>query len=86
MAEITGLNGAPLRDEKKRVISLEYDMRNGALRIDSAQLEGNMDLCINILEQAVRFMRNQQLVGQIIQTGQAMERDSRLIAQALKPQ
>ncbi len=79
MPEITSLNGAPLVNEKKKSITLEYDMRNGALRVDNAQMEGNMDLTINIIEQALRFFKNQQLVGQIIQTGQAMERDARLM-------
>ena len=79
MPEITGLNGAPLKAEKIRSITLNYDMRTTALKIENTQMEGNMDLTINILEQALRFFKNQQLVGQIIHTGQTLEQNQRIL-------
>lgn len=81
MSEITSLDGSPLvSGSKKKSITLEYDMRTGALRVDNAQMEGNMDLTINIIEQALRFFKNQQLVGQLIQVGQQLERDQRILS------
>lgn len=80
MSELTGLNGTPLVNEKKRTITLEYDLRTTRLNI-GGEIE-NIDLTINLLEQALRYFKNQQLVTQIISTGQALERDARL-AQAV---
>lgn len=84
MSEITALDGTPVTGsgDKKRTISLEYDMRNGALKIDG-QLD-NMDLAINILEQAIRYLRNQQLAMTIIQAGQRLEQEHRLIQSATR--
>ena len=82
MSEITSLNGSPLISEKKRTIILDYDLRSTRLQI-GGELD-NLDLAINLLEQAARYLRNQQLAQTIIQAGQAMERDVRLMQSVVK--
>lgn len=82
MAEITSLNGAPLINEKKRVITLEYDLRTTRLSI-GGELD-NLDLAINMLEQAARYLKNQQITATIVQTGQQLERDHRIMQSVIK--
>lgn len=84
MAELTALNGAPLSSDKKRHIELDYDLRTCRLNI-GGELD-NLDLAINILEQAARYLKNQQTCGMILQAGQQQIRDARLVEQVFKPQ
>lgn len=82
MAEITGLNGAPLTNDKKRTITLDYDLRSTQLNIGGS-LE-NIDLAINMLEQATRYLKNQQITQTIIHAGQMLERDHRIMESVIK--
>lgn len=79
MAELTSLSGAPLQSEKKRTVTLEYDLRNQRLNI-GGELE-NLDLAINMLEQAARYLKNQQLLGQFVQVQQNERIMSRITQQ-----
>jgi len=58
MAEITALNGAPLKSEgKKATLTLEYELATGKLAVGGEM--GNLDLALNILAQATRYLENQ---------------------------
>lgn len=58
MAEITALNGHPLKSEgKKAVLTLEYELSTGKLAVGGEM--GNLDLALNILAQATRYLENQ---------------------------
>lgn len=54
MAEITNLNGAPISSSPKVHIVLEYDQHTGKLQLDGDL--GNVDLCLNTLAQASRYL------------------------------
>lgn len=54
MAELTSLNGAPLRSERKVSIILNYDLNSGKLALDG-DLQ-NLDLCLNVMAQATRWL------------------------------
>ncbi len=82
MSEITGLNGMPVASDKKRTITLEYDLRSTALKI-GGELE-NMDLAINMLEQALRYLKNQQIAQTIIQLGQRLEQEQRILQKVMQ--
>lgn len=82
MAEITGLNGAPISSGKKAVLTLEYEMATGKLDIGGEL--GNLDLALNILAQATRYLESQYRAHQMrlfaAQEAQA-ERLARMIQQ-----
>jgi hypothetical protein len=57
VAEITGLNGAALSSGKKATLTLEYELATGKLAVGGEL--GNLDLALNILAQATRYLENQ---------------------------
>jgi hypothetical protein len=64
MGEITALNGAVLKSEgKKATLTLEYELQSGKLSIGGEM--GNLDLALNILEQAKRYLEGQQRFQQM---------------------
>jgi hypothetical protein len=81
MAEITGLNGEKL-GVKKAVLTLEYELATGKLAVGGEM--GNLDLALNILAQATRYLEAQQRYQQnrIFQAQEAQaERLARMIQQ-----
>lgn len=82
MAEITSLNGAPISSGKKATLTLEYELQTGKLAVGGEM--GNLDLALNILAQATRYLEMQYRGHQmrLIQAEQAQaERLARMIQQ-----
>lgn len=57
MAEITGLNGEKITSGKKATLTLEYELQTGKLAVGGEM--GNLDLALNILAQATRYLQAQ---------------------------
>lgn len=82
MGELTGLNGAPITTGKKAVLTLEYELATGKLSL-AGEL-GNLDVALNMLSQATRYLEAQYRSHQqrIIQAQEAQaERLARMIQQ-----
>lgn len=82
MAEITALNGSALSSGKKAVLTLEYELATGKLAVGGEM--GNLDLALNILGQATRYLEAQYRAHQqrvfLAEQAQA-ERLARMIQQ-----
>lgn len=77
MAEITALNGAPLSSGKKINLRLEYELQTGKLALDG-DLQ-NLDMAINVLQQATRWLEARYLLQQQMIVQAEMQRDRELL-------
>lgn len=76
MAEITGLNGVAMSSGKKAVLTLEYELATGKLAVGGEM--GNLDLALNILAQATRYLESQYRAAQMRMIQAQMAQDERL--------
>lgn len=77
MGEITALNGGVLKSEgKKATLTLEYELATGKLAIGGEM--GNLDLALNILSQATRYLEGQQRFQQMRMFQAQLAQDERL--------
>ena len=78
MAEITALNGAPLRSEKKVAITLEYELASGKLSL-GGDLQ-NLDVALNVLGQAHRWLEARYFLQQQMILQAEIQRDQAIVS------
>lgn len=83
MAEITGLNGEKISASKKATLTLEYELQTGKLAVGGDL--GNLDLALNILAQATRYLEMQYRAAQMRMI-QAQEAQAERLARMITPQ
>ncbi len=76
MAEITALNGKALKSDRQVTLTLEYEMATGKLSIGGEM--GNLDVALNILAQATRYLEAQQRFHQMKAFNAQAAQDERL--------
>lgn len=82
MAELTNLNGAPLSTGKKAVLTLEMELETGKLAIGGEL--ANLDLALNMLAQATRYIDSKYRNQQMMLFQAEMQRNQQLLSRVMQ--